>query len=269
MGIGMTRIWNWLAGKIALLLEPTERDSVLGDIAENGETGWQAFRSVAGLAARRQFALWKNFRPWLAMVAVSIPAGFLMGSATRWLASGYNLYSWILWNYRDLDPSLLAESHMSLDHGIWGLARASVTLLAWSWSSGYIIGSLSHFATWLTGTVFCAFFLLAPVSYALQEQSAGAAALVVAGITLAVSFFGMRMGRRPPVPALVQAIFWGCSILTALTVYNWFWWPPLRGMHAILLVLVALFPGVLSINGLWALGRAAARRQGWIKQPPR
>ncbi len=265
----MTRIWNWLASKIALLLEPAEREAALGDIAESGETGWQAFRSVAGLAVRRQLALWKHFRPWLAMVAVAIPTGLLMGFASRWLASGYNLYSWLLWNYRDLDPSLLAESHMSLDHGIWGVARASVTLLAWSWSSGYIIGHLSRFATWVTGTVFCAFFLFAPVSYALHERSAGAAALVVAGVALAASFFGMRVGRRPSVPALVQAIFWGCSILTAVTVYNWFWWPPLRGMHAVLLVLSALFPAALSINGIWALGRAALTRQRWIKQPHR
>jgi len=265
----MTRVWNRLARRIALLLEPAERDAVLGDIAESGATGFQGFRDVAGLAARRQLALWKHFRPWLALVAVAIPAGFLMGLASRWLASGYNLYSWILWNYRDLDPSLLAESHMSLDHGIWGVARASLTLLAWSWSSGYIIGYLSRFATWLTGTVFCTFFLLAPVSYALHERSAGASALIVAGVALAASLFGMHVGRRPSLTALMQVTFWVASILTALTVYNGFWWPPWRGMHAVLLVLSAFLPAALSINGIWALGRAAAKRQGWIKQPPR
>lgn len=262
----MTRIPNWLANKVAKLLEPAEREAVLGDIAECGEAGWQALRDVAGLAARRQLAPWRNFRPWLATIAVAIPTGILAGFASEWLASGYNLYSWILFNYRDFDPSLLAESHISLGHGVLSVARASLTLLAWSCSSGYVIGSLSRFATWLTGTVFCGFFLLAPVALTAQDRPAAGAAWAVAGVALAASFLGMRVGRRPSVPAVVQALFWAASALTAATVYNWFWWPQWAGIRGVLLVLSVYFPAALAANGLWTLWRAA-KRQPDVKQP--
>jgi hypothetical protein len=50
----------------ARLLEPTERDAVLGDLIEAGETGWSAPRNVLGLIILRQAELLGTFGPWVA-----------------------------------------------------------------------------------------------------------------------------------------------------------------------------------------------------------
>ena len=46
----MTRICRWLANAIARILEPEERDVVLGDFAECGEPAGQALRYLVVIA---------------------------------------------------------------------------------------------------------------------------------------------------------------------------------------------------------------------------
>jgi len=58
----MTPLW-WLVDKLSSVLEANERDAVRGDFAESGATGGQALRDMAGLVARRQAALWMDWRP--------------------------------------------------------------------------------------------------------------------------------------------------------------------------------------------------------------
>jgi hypothetical protein len=48
------------------MLDSDERLAVRGDLEESGETGLQAVWDVLGLVVRRQAALWKDWRPWLA-----------------------------------------------------------------------------------------------------------------------------------------------------------------------------------------------------------
>ena len=62
----MTRIaWPFveLASK---LLEPDEREAVLGDLLEAKESAGQALLDIFGLVLRRQALLWKNPQPWFA-----------------------------------------------------------------------------------------------------------------------------------------------------------------------------------------------------------
>jgi hypothetical protein len=66
----MTRIRWSLVDKLSRLLEPNERDAVLGDIAEFNESSSQALWSVLGLVLRRQGALWKDWRPWVVLVGL-------------------------------------------------------------------------------------------------------------------------------------------------------------------------------------------------------
>src|SRR5580658_5018096 len=53
MSAVMNRICWWLVERLSRRLEPGERDAVLGDIAESGETGAEALRDLAGLAERQ------------------------------------------------------------------------------------------------------------------------------------------------------------------------------------------------------------------------
>ncbi len=74
----MTRVCWWLAEKLSRLLEPDERDAALGDFAESGIAGGSALIEVLGLIARRQAALWNDWRPWVALAGVVAPLGMLL-----------------------------------------------------------------------------------------------------------------------------------------------------------------------------------------------
>jgi hypothetical protein len=72
---------GWLCIEAASgLLEPREREAVLGDLAEAGEAAWRGLLDVLGLAMRRQVLLWKSWRPWVSVFGVALPNSFqLMG----------------------------------------------------------------------------------------------------------------------------------------------------------------------------------------------
>lgn len=80
----MTRICWWLVDVVSQLLEPNERDAVRGDLAESGETGGQALRGLLGLVVRRQAALWKDWRPWLALAGLVGPAAMFEKPWSVW-----------------------------------------------------------------------------------------------------------------------------------------------------------------------------------------
>ena len=90
----MTRICWWLVDRSSRLLEPDEREAVRGDLAESGETGGQALRGVLGLVVRRQVALWKHWRPWLALIGLVVPLGMLLTLTSRATANGSAIYVW-------------------------------------------------------------------------------------------------------------------------------------------------------------------------------
>jgi hypothetical protein len=62
----------------AQLLERSEREAVLGDLEEAGESAWRGLVNVLGLVIRRQTILWKSWRPWLAAFGLALPASFLL-----------------------------------------------------------------------------------------------------------------------------------------------------------------------------------------------
>lgn len=70
----MNRIWWWLIDRVSRSLEPNERDTVLGDFTESGESAGRALVDLLGLIVRRRAALWGR---WLlrTFVAVMIGAG--------------------------------------------------------------------------------------------------------------------------------------------------------------------------------------------------
>jgi hypothetical protein len=47
------------------LLDPEEREVVLGDLAETDETTWRGLLDVFGLVLRRHAGLWRDRRPGL------------------------------------------------------------------------------------------------------------------------------------------------------------------------------------------------------------
>ena len=119
----------------ALLLAPAEREAVLGDLAEAGESVWRGLLGVFGLVIRREAILWKSWRPWLAAFGLSMPASFCLmgysltvsGSFQSWLAGGR------------ATPVLMYAA----------------MLLAWSWAGGFVVASLSRRTLWMSILATC------------------------------------------------------------------------------------------------------------------
>src|ERR1700722_5334192 len=59
-------------------LEARDREIVLGDLIETGESAWRCMLEVFGLVLRRQAGLWRKPWPWLAGFLVALPSGFLL-----------------------------------------------------------------------------------------------------------------------------------------------------------------------------------------------
>jgi hypothetical protein len=121
----------------AIFLAPIEREAVLGDLFEIGEDSWRALWEVLGLVLRRQAGLWLNWRPWLAAFGVALPGSlFLMGTSVSislaWVQLGGGMAA--------------AGQFVSPGAGI--LSAQVVLLVAWSWSGGFALGSISRPTLW-------------------------------------------------------------------------------------------------------------------------
>jgi hypothetical protein len=151
----MSRICWWLVDALSRLLAPDERDAVRGDLIESGRGAAPAVLDVLGLVARRQSALWIDWQPWLALLGIVLPIGLLLSHASRYLADGtvldVSLYV-SLWDWSYL-----------LDYPGWrhDVTRVVVetclgcaVLIGWSWTSGFVLGSLSRRTAWMTGILF-------------------------------------------------------------------------------------------------------------------
>ena len=131
----MNRLGWWLSGQLAQCLDAPERDAVRGDQVELGTTGARALREVFGLVARRQFRLelWKDWRPWLALLGIVIPFGLPLAAEGLFLG-------------RTLAPTLAASWSAQF---IWAgelaypliVCANAVVLGTQSWASGYVVGS--------------------------------------------------------------------------------------------------------------------------------
>lgn len=92
-------VWT-LTGLVATLLDQDERDAVLGDLLETHESPLRGFLGVLGLVSRRQAALWKSPRPWLAGFAVALPCSYLLMHVSLSVTCTYErlvnhrLYTW-------------------------------------------------------------------------------------------------------------------------------------------------------------------------------
>ncbi len=232
-------------------LAPDERDAVLGDLAESGDRGARALRGVLGLVVRRQAALWKDWRPWLGLLCLALPLGWLLSWNAIGLDRAGDLYLWMARNYPTIDPRMLAETDLRLRQGIVQLIAASLLLVSKSWISGFMLGILSRGVMWVNRTAFC--LMLACVVF-LEISRSGPYRYSVTGWVLPLTFYtailpplmlatlvlmpalrGIARGRRSAVPDSRIAILWTVSILVlaALT-------------HARL--------GIRTLGGYWPVG---------------
>ncbi len=123
------------------LLDHEEREVVIGDLLETNENAWRGLLDVFGLVFRRQAALWRDFRPWLAGFALALPSSYLLMTASLSVTCTYER----LVNHK------VYAGHWPTGHEGFPLLLCHIVLLiAWSWSAGYMVGTASRRTLWVS-----------------------------------------------------------------------------------------------------------------------
>jgi hypothetical protein len=151
----MNRIGWWLVEIASRALEAQERDAVRGDLAESGETAGQALGGVLGLVLRRQAALWKDWRPWAVLTALIVPLAMLLSVMSRITAAQSATYTWLYANNWDWALLRYAEFWYELRDSIVFLFMRCFPLVCWSWTAGFVLGSVSRRLAPTNALLFC------------------------------------------------------------------------------------------------------------------
>ena len=130
--------WAW-AEAAAYLLERDEREAVLGDLAEAGESARQALLAVLGLILRREAALWKSWRPWLAAFGLALPCSFLL--------MGFSV-SVSVASQRFLAAN--AGYDTSVHSSLLTLVLKLLLLTGCAFTGGFVVASMSRRTLWVS-----------------------------------------------------------------------------------------------------------------------
>ncbi len=136
-------LW-WLIDAVSRVLEPDEREVVLGDLTESRMTNGRALRNVLGLVIRRQGILWAGWQPWLTLLGLILPLGMLLSIVSRSTSDISAIYVWLYAN--NWDWALMTNP------GFWRLFAETIallslwflTLVCFSWNAGFVLGTFSR-----------------------------------------------------------------------------------------------------------------------------
>ncbi len=177
----MTKVWA-LVEYFAGVLPPEVREPVLGDMLEADESAWQALRGLFGLVVRRQTENWRSWRPWLAGFGVALPSSFML--------MGVSLS--VSWSYmRLLCPDMLAQASLTKPAAMVVLLWQALLLIGWSWTGGFVVGSVSKRTLWAS-TLLC----YAPCLVCLAEFNIGRMSRLCLFLFLLPAVWGAHRGFR-------------------------------------------------------------------------
>jgi hypothetical protein len=202
----MSGSWR-LADRLSRLLQPDERDAVHGDLAESGESGREALFELLGLVARREAGLWRDWRPWAALLGLALLAFWLTRESAR-LAHWSAIYLWMyVDNWRMADARSSGYWRLLMQSGAPILLSCSM-LMVWSWAAGIAVGVLARRTAVVHAVLFCVALALADLSPA-TRGSLGPNAVVFtlrfyrsiyplllqAAVIALPALWGMRLGQ--------------------------------------------------------------------------
>lgn len=201
--------WS-LVETTAQLLERDQREAVLGDLVEAGDSAWQSVLGILHLVLRRQAAPWRNWRPWFAAFGVSLPASFLLMGVSLSVSQ----------NYQRFFSSRMFDSSAFLP-----LLCQVLLLTGWSWSSGYVVGSVSRHTVWMSAALCCT-----PCLFCLERFHVLSLSRFCLLLFLLPAIWGVRQGLRRMRFELSSTIV-VALLLTLLMIATWNggghgWWSP-------------------------------------------
>jgi hypothetical protein len=243
----MTRAMWTLVNYASRLLATNEREAVLGDLAEAGDTGWQGLLGVLGLVFRREALLWKNWRPWLAGFGVALPSSFLLMGASMSVS----------WSYmRLLCPELLQRASLTRPSATVVLLGQALLLIGWSWTGGFVVGSLSRRTLWVS-TLLC----YSPCLFCLSRYRVQSLSPLCLLLFLLPAVWGVRQGLRISNIKFRIAVAVAIAV-TLLMLPQWSsagqtWWTPPRWSLNWLLI----WPAWYLVATSWRLSRQMSRTE--------
>jgi hypothetical protein len=201
-----SRISSRLFNLVSQLLEGDEREAVQGDLLEGGETAWQSLLAVLGLVIRREAALWSNWRPWLAAFGLALPSSFLLMGFSLSVSRAYQQFVGVTVHH---------ATGLSVGPG-FALFLCNVLLLAaWSWTGGFVVGSVSRRTVWVSAAL-----SFAPCVFCLErfrvESLSRLCLLLFLPAALWGAHRGLQIARIKRSSALALAVG-----VTALTIPMW------------------------------------------------
>jgi len=213
----MTTLGWSLVELSARLLERDEREFVLGDLAEDRECVWHGLLEVLGLFFRRQALLWRDVRPWMAGFLLVWPASHLLIHVSISVTSTYE---------RLVYHRIFLENPHTGNEGFLLWVCHILLLVAWSWATGYVVGSISRRTAWASVALG-----MAACNYTLGTMCVGGIPRLCLFLFVPPALAGMWHGLRQTVRinqtrATVVAIsitvlMMFASLSHALWVLNW------------------------------------------------
>ncbi len=224
-GIGWSLVHALLHG-----LTSDERDAVLGDILELQMPVGRALLDVSGLVIRRQARLLLGWRASLTLWGVAVPFAMLIGLMSRLYAEGTAISAFIYvdnWSPAVLDSP---GGRRDLVEVLLTQLAGFGTLAVWSWTVGFMIGSLSRATAWVSGCAFAIVLIGEFVAVPQYHHPGNAAAfesiaysvvlplLMRAGLVLGPVCWGLRRGTRRATlgPAATAVLAIVAAVLTAM-----------------------------------------------------
>ena len=195
-----------LVDLVSRLLPPDEREVVQGDLVESGESAWQSLLAVVGLVIRREAVLWRNWRPWLAAFGLAVPSSFLLMGFSLSVSHAYQQL---------IGGPILHATGVTVGPG-FALFLCNVLLLAaWSWTGGFVVGSVSRRTVWVSAAL-----SFAPCVFCLErfrvESLSRLCLLLFVPVALWGAHRGLQVARIKRSSAIALAI-----AITALTIPTW------------------------------------------------
>jgi hypothetical protein len=126
----------------ARLLEPNDREAVLGDWVQAGQGPWRGLVEILGLVIRRETALWNNWRPWLAAFGMAWPCTLLLLGVSFSIGRTYQ---------RLAGPTACTDCSPTWQADSLFLSCHVALLIVWSWTVGFVVGSVSRRTLWVSG----------------------------------------------------------------------------------------------------------------------
>ena len=197
---------SWLVDLVARLLPPEEREVVQGDLLEGGESTWQSVLAILALMIWREAALWRNWRPWLAAFGLALPSSFLLMGFSIAVSRAYQQLA---------DGPILHATGMNFRPGL-ALFLCNVLLLAaWSWTGGFVVGSVSRRTIWVSAAL-----SFVPCLFCLERFRIESLSRLCLLLFLPVALWGARRGLQMARIKRSSAIALAIAV-TALTIPTW------------------------------------------------